>query len=287
MGLPAMIEKRVRASGKRGEASMKLLILPPYKNFVTEGQPMPQELLENMRRKGALDGVEIDIDEAHPTDWTEERRDEEFLASISPGVIKKVREYSEKGGYDAIVSQGSMEPGFFAARQVSKIPFSSALHSALHVASLIGERFCVIDATDTQALITRRFAESYGFGKKLVSVRYPSYSSTQMAGFFRKYKKEERAKVPEVKKCIDDIVAQCKAAVEQDRADSIILACPPLQIFEDEIRGALDEAGYSEIPLICELAAAVEMAKVMVNMKLTQARRAYPSDDLRAKPAFR
>ncbi|MFQ6112246.1 MAG: hypothetical protein ACE5LX_09515, partial [Nitrospinota bacterium] len=85
---------------------MKLLILPPYKNFVTEGQPMPQELLENMRRKGALDGVEIDIDEAHPTDWTEERRDEEFLASISPGVIKKVREYSEKGGYDAIVSQG-------------------------------------------------------------------------------------------------------------------------------------------------------------------------------------
>ena len=31
----------------------------------------------------------------------------------------------------------------------------------------------------------------------------------------------------------------------------------------------------------------VEMAKAMVNMKLTQSPRAYPSDLLKAKPAFR
>ncbi len=266
---------------------MKLLIQTPYLNVVTEGQAMPQELLANMRRKGALDGVEVDVDPGPPTDLTSPSRDEEFLVYISPGVLNKIKEYSEKGGYDAIACQGSLEPAFFGAREVSKIPVTSALHAALHVASLIGDRFSVIDATDVQALITRRFAEAYGFGHKLASVRYVSYTSTTMAGFFRKYKKEERANVPEVKECIDAIVAQCITAIEQERADSIILACPPLQIFEDETREALDEAGYSEIPLICELAAAIEMAKVMVNMELTQARRAYPSDDLIVKPAFR
>ena len=34
-------------------------------------------------------------------------------------------------------------------------------------------------------------------------------------------------------------------------------------------------------------AAAVEMARAMVNLKLMQAPRAYPGDALKAKPAFR
>ncbi len=266
---------------------MRLVDLPPYKNFITEGQPMARELVENLKRKGQLDGIEIDVDEAYPTDWTDERRDEEFLAHISLGIVKRVKELSESVKYDAIVSHGSIEPGVFAARQVSKIPFVSAVQSALHVASLIGERFTIIEATDAQAQIVRRLAETYGFGEKLVSVRYPSYSSTQFGKLFRKYKKEERARVPELKKAIDDIVAQCVAAIEEDRADTIILACAPLQVLEDEIRQGLDEAGYPEIQIICELAAAVEMARVMVNMRLTLAKRAYPSDDLKKKPAFR
>jgi Asp/Glu/hydantoin racemase len=106
-------------------------------------------------------------------------------------------------------------------------------------------------------------------------------------GFIGQYKKEERIKVPEVRKLIDDIVAQCVAAIEKEMADSLILGCPPLQCFEDEIRQALDEAGYDEIQLICELPAAIEMAKAMVNMKLIQAPRAYPSDALKVKPRFR
>ena len=43
----------------------------------------------------------------------------------------------------------------------------------------------------------------------------------------------------------------------------------------------------SEIPLICEFSAAVEMAKAMVNMKLIQAPRAYPNDFFKAKPECR
>jgi len=39
--------------------------------------------------------------------------------------------------------------------------------------------------------------------------------------------------------------------------------------------------------LIGAFAAAVEMAKAMVNMKLAQSPRAYPSDMLKKKPAFR
>lgn len=62
---------------------------------------------------------------------------------------------------------------------------------------------------------------------------------------------------------------------------------PHQQCFLDEVRQGLDAKGYQEINLMGSFAAAVEMAKAMVSMKLTQSPRAYPSDMLKAKPAFR
>ncbi len=266
---------------------MKLLILPPYRNKYGYVIKHTQELMDNMEKKGQITRNEYIIDEGYFIDWPEERRDSEFLANISLGIIKKVKEYSEAGGVDAIVCQGSMEPAFFPAREISDVPYMGSLHAALHVASLLGDRCSVIEATDPQAILVRRHAKIYDLDDKLVSVRNPDYSSTQMGKFLHDYPKGERANVPEVRKCIDDIVDKCISAVEQDRADSLILSCTPLQIFEDEVREGLDEAGYRGVPLICELSAAVAMAKAIVGMKLTHARLAYPRADSKLKPAVR
>ena len=202
------------------------------------------------------------------------------------GVIKKVKEYSEIGKYDAVILTGAIDPGFVAARVVSKIPVTSAVHSAVHVASLIGDRFSAIHTVASSSRIIRQCVERYGLGYKLASVRFCGYSSTYMYGFLSKYQKEERSQVPEIQKIIKDITNQCIAAIEKDRADSLIIGCEPLMTFEDDLRQKLNNTGYSEIPIICELPAGVEMAKAMVNMKLVQAPRAYPTADLEAKPEY-
>ena len=250
------------------------------------GKPIIQELIDNMRRKGQLDGVEIDV-VSGTTVGTKESRDDEVLAHITIGVLERIREYSEMGTYDAIVCQGSIEPGFYAGREISKIPVAFAVHSSAHVASLIGEKFSVLELTDTMAHIVRRHIKGYGFGEKLASVRKLGLSSTQMGAIVNTRKKEERAGDPEIQRLLELILEQCKAAVDKDGADTIILGCPPLQYLEDEIRQKLDQAGYQEIQLISELAAAIEMAKVMVNMKLIQSPKAFPSDGLKAKPEHR
>lgn len=271
---------------------MKLINIPPYKrvgvNYIPkEGHFMVRELIANMEKKGQLEGVEIDIDEGYPSEHAAETRDEEVFANVAVGVIKRVREISEMGKYDAIIASAPMDPGFFAARLISKIPVAFSLHSAVHVASLIGDRFSIIELSDPLALVERHCVQLYGLNHKLASVRTIGRSSPYGMGLIRKYKKEERIKIPEVKKLIDDLVAQCIMAIEKDRVDSLILGAPHLQCHEDEVRQRLDEAGYSEIQLVCELSAAVEMAKAMVNMKLIQAPRAYPSDSLKAMPDFR
>jgi Asp/Glu/hydantoin racemase len=269
---------------------MKIIDIPPYRsvNYTpAKGHYLVAEIVENMRKSGQLEGVEMDIDEGYPTEHTGENRDEEVLAHITVGFLKRVREISAMGKYDAIVTSGSIEPGFFAGRMISKIPIAYCLHSAVHMASLIGDKFTIIEQADPMGPIIRHYVQLYGLGHKLASIRTISRSSTHTMGLILKYKKEERIKVPEVKKLIDDVVAQCIAAIEKERVDSLILGCPPLQCFEDEIRQALDKAGYGEIQLISELPAAVEMAKAMVNMKLVQSPRAYPNDALKAKPEFR
>lgn len=271
---------------------MRLINIPPYRRAGVnydpkEGHFMVREIVENLRKKGQLEGVEMDIDEGYPTEHASETRDEEVLANISVGVLKRIREICEMGKYDAIVASGGIEPGFFAGRMISKIPIAFAVHSAVHVASLIGDRFSIIALHDPGALIIRHFVQLFGLNQKLASVRPISHSSTYIMGFLRKSKKEERIKVPEIKKIIDNIAAQCIKAIEDDRADSLILGGPYMEVFEEEVRQQLDRSGYSEIQLISEISAAVEMAKAMVNMKLMPAARAYPSDALKAKPQFR
>ena len=85
---------------------------------------------------------------------------------------------------------------------------------------------------------------------------------------------------------MDDLTAECIAAIEENRADSLILACEHLQACADGLRQRLDQAGYREIALVRALPAGLEMAIAMANMKLLQTARAYPGHELKAAPRY-
>ena len=119
---------------------MRLVAIPPYRNPAVEWGWVLRHLLNDYARTGALDGVEVDVDEGYLVESTSERRDEEVLALINVGIINRVKEYAATGKYHGIVLTGGIDPGFIAARVVlqDRIPVTGAIHSALHVASLIG-----------------------------------------------------------------------------------------------------------------------------------------------------
>jgi Asp/Glu/hydantoin racemase len=249
-----------------------------------------RHLIDDYRKTGALEGVEVDVDEGYLVESTSEARDEEVLAVINVGIINKVKEYARTGKYDGIVLTGGIDPGFIAARVVlqDKIPVTGAIHSALHVASLIGERTSEIHTVPSSSLIVRHLGERYGFGNKLVSVRIPWHTSTEAYRFLEKYKDNwaGRLEDPGLGKVMDDITAECIAAIDENRADSLILACEHLQACADGVRQRLDKAGYREIPIVRALPAGVEMARAMASMKLLQAARAYPGHNLKAAPKY-
>src|SRR3989304_8272820 len=119
---------------------MRMVVIPPYQNPAVNWGFGLHDLVADLRKKGALEGIEVDVDEGFLVESTAEVGDEEFLAYGSLGVIKKVKEYALTGRYDAIVLTGAIDPGFIPARVVSKIPVVSAIHSGAHPASLTRER---------------------------------------------------------------------------------------------------------------------------------------------------
>jgi Asp/Glu/hydantoin racemase len=267
---------------------MKLVIIPPYRGLnykPAEGHYMLNPLVDKMKQRGQLEGIDISVDEGHPTDETAESRDEAVYAGFTAGFLTRVKSYAQGDRYDAIISSGGNDIGFFGARISSKIPVVYSLHSAVHMASLVGDRFSIIAVAYASALTGRRAAENYGLGHKLATARYTPYSTTKMAAFVRK-KINGQMEAPDVQRFLDDLIAQCILAIEEDRVDSLLFINPALQCFDDEIKQRLDAAGYGEIQTIWGLFAAVEMAKALVNLKLIQAPRAYPHDALKAKAKY-
>ena len=143
------------------------------------------------------------------------------MANIAVGVVKRVKAVCAMGKYDAVITQAGIEPGFLAAMSVSTLPIAYPVHSAMHFASLLGEKFCALTTTDAQAMIVRRNAQLYGMNHKLTSVRYVSLSSTGTMALVRKYKKgPERTNAPEVKAFVGAVVDQFVRAIEDEGADS-------------------------------------------------------------------
>jgi Asp/Glu/hydantoin racemase len=264
---------------------VKLIVIPPYKNAAVNMTYVITESVAKLKQKNPSNGDEIVVDQGYPLAEHTEARDAEFLARITPGFLQKVREYSDRGTFDAIVSTGFLDPGFEAARTISRIPVAGALHSSLLTASLIGKRTGIIIGTMPLALAVRQVAESYGLGHKLASLRSYGHATTKLLKLIDVHK-HRFFETPEAGRITEDIVRQCVTAITADRVDSLILGCEPTEFWEDEVRKQLDAAGYDEIPLICPMPACVQMAKAMVSMQLKQTHRAYPTDRLKAQPEY-
>jgi Asp/Glu/hydantoin racemase len=270
---------------------MQLILVPPYRgagyDFTPEKEPYYRRAIEHMRATGQLDGVEVTVDQGAFIDFVSASRDETTFDQIGLNTQLRVKEIAASGKYDAIVVLGAIDVGFHSIRAISSVPVAFPLHSAVHVASLIAERFTLIDVTDTLGARQRRLVNSYGLGPKLASIRTIGKDSTYLSRVCRDPFLEGGRITDEASHVMDLLVERCREAVDVDRAELLILGFAPLHQLIDVLRERLDAAGLAEIPVVSAVAAAVAMAKTMAEMRVRPAARTYPTDELTLPPSFR
>ena len=134
---------------------------------------------------------------------------EAVVAGPTMGVIRWA---VETGGYDAAVIGCFYDPFLRGARELSgPMAVTAPAEACLHVASTVGERISILVGRKKWIPEMHENVVKYGFADRLASFRV------------LEMRVEDFQADPEVTQ--QRIIAEAEAAVEHDRADTIILGC--------------------------------------------------------------
>ena len=246
---------------------MRFNFIPPFKTPPGE-ESAAARCLREIEAEGLLKGIQWDIAPGIPGPAPDTRED---MAAVIPGVLKRVREACESRNYDALVVLGGLEPGLFPAREIATqygIPVVSGTSSEVAFASILGNRYTIIDALDWMAITMRQNIITYGMNEKCASIRSIEWHPQSLYG--------------DPPEAADAFVRECIEAIEKDGADVIVVGCNQLLWIQPLAQKRLIEAGY-EVPVLHPYKCAIEVAKALVNMKVSQSKFAFPDGTPRKK----
>lgn len=212
-------------------------------------------------------------------DWQVENREE--FCHAAAGRVAVVREACKSGKYNAIVLLGGGEPGFHESREIARqygIPVTSCAHSQMHVACMLGNKFSVIDLAENHSSYYANLIVQHRFAGRCASIRNlqmphprPGYAELHLA------KQKEKVLAGNVSEMLEAAVSETIEAIEEDGAEVITFGCSALFWLQPYLEERLHTIGW-EIPVLEGYRCAIELAKAMVDLKLTASGLTYPGD---------
>lgn len=214
---------------------------------------------EMERRRGLLveyaaPETEIGVEDVPSGPASIESMYEEYLSI--PATVERALEL-EQDGWDAIVLGCYGDPGLDAFRELLSIPIIGPGEATALVAASLGHRFSVITVTDSVVAFTERQIWNTGVGEKLASVRAVNIPVLELH--------DDR------EKAVEATVEHGRAAIEDDRADTLIVGCMSMG-FLGIAEAASEQLG---VPVLNPSKVALKYAEALVGAGLTHSRRAY------------
>lgn len=181
---------------------------------------------------------------------------DEYIGLVD--MMKKGKKAQEEG-FEAIVINCFFNPGMEGLRELLDIPIVGAGSAAIHVASLLGDNFSIIDTGPPHWPYAHRIAVAAGLSSKLKSVRTTNLSVSDLSA-------DPDATI---KRLVDAAVK----AVEEDGANVIVFGCTGMRRYAERLAEEMKKYG---IPLVEPLSAAVNVAVSLVRLGLSQSKVSYP-----------
>jgi allantoin racemase len=170
---------------------------------------------------------------------------ESYLAAVA--VMDRVVAY--EGQYDAVVLAGFGEHGREGLQELLDVPVVDITEAAAHLAHLLGHRYSVVTTLDRAVPLIEDRLTLAGLLSHCASVRASGLSVLELE------ESEDRA--------VAAIVEQATRAVEEDRAEVIVLGCGGMAGLDTAVREA------TGAPVVDGVAAAVKLAESLVQLGLS------------------
>lgn len=266
--------------------------LPPTSKFLPLGRdkatisdlPKEKQLLNHDNIKHLLADVDWDF---HPGplapygDWPVENREE--FAYVAAARLPIVKEACASGKYNAIVLLGGGEPGFLESREIGRrygLPVTACAFAQMHIASLLGNKFSVIDLAESHNMFYYNIVVQHRMTERCASIRninFPLPRPPQVEDAGRIGREQRKAFAGERSDMVEAAVAEAIAAIEEDGAEVITFGCSATFWLRPFVEKRLHEIGW-EVPVLEGYSAAVELAKLMVNLGVDASGLTFPSD---------
>jgi allantoin racemase len=180
------------------------------------------------------------------------------VALVQPDTIRLCME-AESDGADAAIIACFGDPGGAGAKEVTAIPIIGEGEAALHVGSLVANRFSIITVKQESVPSMIAMAERVHLGAKLASVRPVDFSVMEFD-----------------LSCVDDVVEQSVGAVLDDGAEAIVMGCTGTGVdMVPLVTDRLAERVGSYVPVIDPVRAAVSLAELCARHGYRPSKRAF------------
>jgi Asp/Glu/hydantoin racemase len=209
---------------------------------------------------------------------------EEF-AIVGAARLPIVREACESGCYDAIVLLGGGDPGVTEAREIGQrynIPVTGCAHAQMHIATMLGNKFSVIDISEVHNMHYYNLVVQYRFTAECASIRCIDYPLPRPTNVTARPIQAEKTQAERGgrSEMLERSVTEAVAAIEDDGAEVIILGCSAAFWMRPHLQERLHAMGW-EVPVLEGYGCAIEMAKLLVNLRHSVSGLAFPSDNPR------
>lgn len=186
-----------------------------------------------------------------------------------PDFLKKAKEAQEEG-YDGIISDCLADPGVSAAREILDIPVVGPGTSAMHTASMLGNKFSIVTVLPNVVSMLDNLTKTAGLYEKLTSIRYVNIPVLEL---------QDKEKLK------SGLYSEMKKAIEEDKAHSFVLGCTGFMGVASDLHEKLKKDGY-DVPIIDPMFAATKMLESFISMGVKQSRLTYmtPPDKERNNP---
>jgi allantoin racemase len=235
----------------------------------------------------------VDVDwDLHPGaeppygNWPVETRAE--FAYAGTARLDNVRAACKTEKYNAIVLLGGGDPGYLEAREICRdhgIVCTTNGHSQMAIATMLGRRFSVIDIAGVHNVYYRDLIYRYCLQDFCASIRNiglrlprPGIEDAPQMNIER-----DKACSGEPSIAVDNAIEQAEAAILEDGAEVITLGCSGVFWLQPFIKQGLEERGW-DVPVLEGYTAAIEHAKMLVNLGVTASGITFMADHPRRIP---